>query len=165
MKNRRWLSIVMAMLLVVSLAACGGSNNAGNSGGSTAAPSGGNTASAGNKTETGKTETKTDTAQPAEPQGGDDAGAGAAFGTWEEILSRDYSKPITIEYAGVQLTEGVDFNHGSEYTSWWSDTFNVEWDATVLTFENWTQRMNTWINADDLPDWSVWNFNAGDAIN
>ena len=25
--------------------------------------------------------------------------------------------------------------------------------------------MNTWINADDLPDWSVWNFVPGDAAN
>ena len=25
--------------------------------------------------------------------------------------------------------------------------------------------MNTWINADDLPDWSVWNFVPGDGAN
>ena len=89
----------------------------------------------------------------------------ADYATADEILSRDFSEPIEISFAGVQVTDGLDYNHGNDYYSWWTDTFNVEWDVTSLTFENWAERMNTWINADDLPDWSVWNFNAGDAQN
>jgi len=85
--------------------------------------------------------------------------------TAEDILARDYSEPVTISFAGIQVTDGLDYNSGNDYYSWWSETFNVTWDITSLTYDNWTERMNTWINADDLPDWSVWNFNAGDAAN
>lgn len=91
--------------------------------------------------------------------------AGNTNVTAKDILSRDFSQPITISYAGVQCTDGFDYNHGNEYWDFWTKTFNVEWDVTSLTFENWAQRMNTWINADDIPDWCVWNFNAGDANN
>lgn len=83
----------------------------------------------------------------------------------EDILSRDFSEKITISYAGVQVVDGLDYNQGNEYYSWWTDTFNVEWDVTALTWANWAERLNIWINADDMPDWCVWNFNAGDAMN
>ena len=85
--------------------------------------------------------------------------------TAEDILAKDFSDKIKISFAGIQVTDGLDYNHGNDYYSWWTDTFNVEWDVTSLTFENWIERMNIWINADDLPDWSVWNFNPGDAAN
>ncbi len=85
--------------------------------------------------------------------------------TADSILERDFSEPIKISFAGIQVTDGLDYNHGNAYYDWWTNTFNVEWDITSLTFENWVQRMNTWLNADDIPDWCVWNFNAGDAVN
>ena len=85
--------------------------------------------------------------------------------TAETILARDYSEPVTISYAGVAVTEGFDYNHANEYWSWWSDTFNVEWEVTGLTWDNWNERMNTWFAADDLPDWSMWQFRAADAVN
>lgn len=82
----------------------------------------------------------------------------------EGILARDYSEKLDISYAGLYVEEGFDYNHGNEYNEWWTKTFNVEWEPTGLTFENQNERMNTWINAEDLPDWSVWDFNAADAI-
>ncbi len=82
----------------------------------------------------------------------------------EGILTRDFSQKEEITYAGVYVTEGFDYNHGNAYNEWWTETFNVEWEPTGMTFENWDERMNTWINAEDLPDWSIWQFNAGDAV-
>ena len=156
---KKVLALLLAAVMVMALASCGGGgSNSTEPAGTTAAPSKSESA----QTEPAKTEEAAKTEEGSSEEG---SGETAEFGTWQEIISRDYSKPLTIEYAGPQLTDGVDFNHGSEYTDWWSTTFNTEWDATVLTFENWTQRLNTWINADDLPDWSVWNFNAGDANN
>ncbi len=155
---KKVLALLLASVMIMALASCGGG------GSSSTEPAG--TTGAPSKSESNQTEpAKTEPAQTEEGSSENGSGETAEFGTWQEIISRDYSKKLTIEYAGPQLTDGVDFNHGSEYTDWWSTTFNTEWDATVLTFENWTQRLNTWINADDLPDWCVWNFNAGDANN
>ena len=91
--------------------------------------------------------------------------AGNSSVTAEEILARDFSKPVTISFAGVQVKDGLDYTSGNDYYKWWSDTFNVNYEITSLTFDVWVERMNTWINADDIPDWCVWNFSAGDAIN
>jgi len=85
--------------------------------------------------------------------------------TAEDILARDYSDPVTITFAGIQVKDGLDYNDGNDYYKWFSDTFNINYEITSLTFDVWTERLNTWINADDIPDWCVWNFSAGDAIN
>ena len=100
-----------------------------------------------------------------ETSGNEEAADSSSGGevTAEEILARDFSEKIDISFAGVQCDDTLDYNQGNEYYSWWTDTFNVEWDVTSLTFANWVERMNVWINADDLPDWSVWNFTPGDA--
>ncbi len=143
-KLTRLLSMVLCLALLFSLAACGGGSPAGND----------------DKVQSTEKESQKDKADV-----GTDAGAAGSDITAEEILARDFSEPVNVTFAGVQVTDGLDYNHGNEYYSWWTDTFNVEWDITSLTFDNWTERMNTWINADDLPDWSVWNFNAGDAQN
>ncbi len=156
---KKILALLLAAVMVMALASCG------SSGSSDTKPAG--TTSAPAQSEAEKTEpAKTEPAQTEEAQqSSEEAGSSAEYGSPEEILSRDFSKPFKIEYAGVQLQDGNDNNHGNAYDDWWSNTFNVEWDATSLTFENWTQRMNTWLNADDIPEWCVWNFNAGDAIN
>ncbi len=162
-REMRWLSMILAAVMVLSLAACGGSagttdTNTGKTSTTTSTPKADAPAA---------TDEKKDDAAASTPAATDDSAAAPAadYATAEEILSRDFSTPYTIEYAGVQLQDGNDNNHGNAYDEWWSSTFNVEWDATSLTFENWAQRMNTWLNADDIPEWCVWNFNAGDAIN
>ena len=137
---KKILALLLAAAMLMALASCGsgGSNNTTEPAGTTAAPS---------KSESNQTEpAKTEEAQ----QSSEEAGPAAEYGSYEEILSRDFSTPYKIEYAGVQLQDGNDNNHGNAYDDWWSNTFNVEWDATSLTFENWTQRMNTWLNADDM---------------
>lgn len=111
------------------------------------------------------TSSKSTSSAPAETKTETGVLAAKTEVTAEDILARDYSEPIKISFAGVQVTDGLDYTNGNDYYKWWSETFNVEWEITSLTFENWAERMNIWINADDLPDWSVWNFNAGDGAN
>lgn len=156
-----------AILVMGTLAGCGGSGSA------TSAPA----ESAPAETAEAPAENTEEAAAPAESTAKEvslvnegvktESGVTAAQTdiTAESILERDFSEPIKISFAGIQVTDGLDYNHGNAYYDWWTSTFNVEWDITSLTFENWVQRMNTWLNADDIPDWCVWNFNAGDAVN
>lgn len=107
--------------------------------------------------------TAEETTGSEEAADGSENGSAGGEVTADDILARDFSEKIDISFAGVQCDDTLDYNQGNDYYSWWTDTFNVEWDVTSLTFENWVERMNVWINADDLPDWSVWNFTPGDA--
>lgn len=158
MQKNKWFQKMLAIMLVLTLSvgliACGTPKE------DTASKDTGKTET----TDSGKKEDKVDTT-PADTKTESGVLAGNTDVTAEDILARDYSEKIKISFAGIQVTDGLDYNAGSDYYSWWTDTFNVEWDVTSLTFENWVERMNIWINADDLPDWSVWNFNPGDAAN
>ena len=152
MKSRKLLAMLMAASIVASLASCSTSEE-------TSTPS-----DSGSESTTSESST-TSSSTPATTKTDSGVLAATTDVTAEDILARDYSEPVTISFAGIQCTDGLDYNHGSEYYEWWTETFNVTWDVTSLTFENWVERMNTWINADDLPDWSVWNFVPGDAAN
>lgn len=155
MKTRKLLAMLMVASIAASFASCGNS-----SGNDTSTASKENTSSS-------SSSEKSDSSSSTPASTKTDSGVLAATTdvTAEDILARDYSEPIKISFAGVQVNDALDYNHGNDYYEWWTDTFNIEWDITSLTWDNWTERMNTWINADDLPDWSVWNFNAGDAAN
>ncbi len=154
MKTRKLLAMLMVASIAASFASCG------NSGSDTSTASKDNTSSA---SDSSKSESSS--SEPASTKTESGVLAASTDITAEDILARDYSEPIKISFAGIQVNDALDYNHGNDYYEWWTDTFNVEWDITSLTFDNWVERMNTWINADDLPDWSVWNFNAGDAAN
>ena len=143
MKTRKLFAMLLAASLIASLASCGNSGDTSSTGSS---DSDSQTSSSASDSSTAESSTPASTKT--------DSGVLAATTdiTAEDILARDYSEPVTISFAGIQVTDGLDYNHGNEYYEWWTDTFNVEWDVTSLTFDNWVERLNTWINADDLPD-------------
>ena len=153
MKSRKLFALLMAAMMAASLASCNSSEE-------TSEP-----AEDSSSASTSESSTSAESSTPASTKTDSGVLAATTDVTAEDILARDYSEPVTISFAGIQCTDGLDYNHGSEYYEWWTETFNVTWDVTSLTFENWVERMNTWINADDLPDWSVWNFVPGDAAN
>ena len=152
MKSRKLFALLMAAMMAASLASCNSSEEA-----SEPAENSGST--------TSENSTSAESSTPASTKTDSGVLAATTDVTAEDILARDYSEPVTISFAGIQCTDGLDYTHGNEYYEWWSETFNVTWDVTSLTFDNWVERMNTWINADDLPDWSVWNFTPGDGAN
>lgn len=151
MKSRKLLAMLLAASMVASFASCNASEETTTSSEDTASNS--------------SSETSTTSTEPAKTSTDSGVLAATTGVTAEDILARDYSEPITISFAGIQCTDGFDYTHGNEYYDWWSDTFNIEWDVISLSFDTWVERLNTWINADDLPDWSVWNFTPGDAAN
>lgn len=154
-KLRQSLAALLALMLVASLAACGGKKDDSTSG------SGG----AGNAESSVAESSAAESSAPADTKTNSGVLAATTGVTAADILARDYSKQLDISFAGIQVQDGLDYNEGNEYYSWWTKAFNIKWDVTSLTWANWVERLNTWINADDLPDWSVWNFNAGDAAN
>ena len=78
---------------------------------------------------------------------------------------KDYSEKMVISLASIQIMDGMDYNYGDDWVKKWTSEFNVEWEITSLTWENWAERLRTWINAQDMPDWCVWNYAHGEAVN
>ena len=78
---------------------------------------------------------------------------------------KDYSEKMVISWAGIQIDDTKDYNYGDELTRHFTEKFNIEWDITSLTFENWAERLRIWINSDDMPDMAVWNYLHGEAAN
>jgi putative aldouronate transport system substrate-binding protein len=153
MSIRKIMALVLALAMTLTMAACS---------------SGSATSTAGDSTASSKTnDAAVSAAQQSAASTATSTGvlAGNTSVTASDILSRDYSKKVTISFAGVQCTDGLDYNEGNDYYKWWTEHFNVEWDVTPVTWDTWAEKMNTWINADDMPDWCVWNFNAGDGKN
>ena len=158
------LALLLSFVLVLSLAACGGSDK----------PAEDNKPAAEQeKTEDAKADEEAEAEEEPAPEANQEAAGNAESGvvaadtnvTAEDILARDFSEHMDISFAGVQVRDALNYNDDNDYYKMWSERFNITYDVTSLSFESWVERLNTWINADDLPDWSVWNFNAGDAIN
>lgn len=111
------------------------------------------------------------TESAAEPSRGsaEESSAGAEFTPIESesewFEGRDFSEPQTISLASIQIVDGKDYNNNDAFVKWWADTFNIQWEITSLTFENWAERLRIWINSDDMPDMCVWNYNQGKAQN
>ena len=159
---KKILALLLALVLVMGLMACGSDEK----------PADNKPAATDEKQEDAKADEE-EAAEPAEPETQGEAAGNADSGVVaadtdvkaEDILARDFSEHMDISFAGVQVRDALNYNDDNDYYKMWSERFNITYDVTSLPFESWVERLNTWINADDLPDWSVWNFNAGDAIN
>ncbi|MDL2233926.1 ABC transporter substrate-binding protein [Ruminococcaceae bacterium OttesenSCG-928-L11] len=134
--SKRILSLAMCTALIASLAACGGSTGTTSS---TAGSTGGSSTAASSTAPAGSE------AQPA--------------------AEKDYSKKQVITLASVQIKDGADYTYGDDFVTWWAEKYNIEWDITSLTWDNWAERLRIWINSDDMPDMGVWNYLHGEAAN
>jgi putative aldouronate transport system substrate-binding protein len=84
---------------------------------------------------------------------------------WNDwFQGRDFSEHFDIEFASVQVDSNRDYNAGDEWVKRWTDTFNVSWDLTPLTWDNWSERLRIWINSNDAPEMFVLNYNHGEAV-
>lgn len=77
---------------------------------------------------------------------------------------KNYDEKMTITLATIQIQEGKDYTYGDDFTNYWAEKYNIEWDITSLTWENWAERLRVWINSDDMPDMAVWNYLHGEAV-
>ncbi|MDR2103144.1 MAG: extracellular solute-binding protein [Treponema sp.] len=94
---------------------------------------------------------------------GSTAAANKGWTPWFE--GRDFSKHYDIDFASVQVDANRDYNKGDEWVKRWTDTFNITWNLTPLTWDNWNERLRIWINSGDAPDMFVLNYNHGEAVN
>lgn len=93
--------------------------------------------------------------------GGADAAASGGEG-W--FAGRDFSKHFDIEFADVMIDASRDYNNGDDFVKQWTQTFNITYNLTPLTFENWAERLRVWINSGDAPEMFAWNYIHGEAI-
>ncbi|WP_322170630.1 ABC transporter substrate-binding protein [Acutalibacter caecimuris] len=146
--SKKVLALLLCLALVLSLAACGGGNES-----STGSSQASSSSAASSSSDAGDSEASTP----------DETAAGGEEGDW--FAGRDFSEKMTINLATVQLDDAKNYNDCDEFVKWWSEKFNIEWDLTSLTFENWAERLRIWINSDDMPEMAVWNYVHGEAVN
>jgi putative aldouronate transport system substrate-binding protein len=93
--------------------------------------------------------------------GGATSGSGSSEG-W--FAGRDFGEHFDIEFADVMIDASRDYNNGDEFVKQWTSKFNIAYNLTPLTFENWAERLRVWINSGDAPDMFAWDYTHGEAI-
>jgi putative aldouronate transport system substrate-binding protein len=94
----------------------------------------------------------------AEPR----AAVNPGWNAW--FQGRDFSEHFDIEFASIQVDSNRDYNEGDAFVKRWTSTFNVRWELTPLTWDNWNERLRIWINSGDAPEMFVLNYNHGEAV-
>ncbi|GHV67243.1 hypothetical protein AGMMS49928_03850 [Spirochaetia bacterium] len=100
--------------------------------------------------------------------GGDKGGGSRASGAGEGwFAGRNFSKHLDIEFAspGPGIDEGKDYNNGDDWVKKWTRNFNITFNITPFTWENWAERLRIWINSGDAPEMFVYDYNHGEAQN
>ena len=80
------------------------------------------------------------------------------------FAGRNFSEHIDIEFADVMIDASRDYNSGDDFVKQWTDKFNITYNLTPLTFENWAERLRVWINSGDAPEMFAWNYIHGEAV-
>jgi putative aldouronate transport system substrate-binding protein len=81
------------------------------------------------------------------------------------FAGRNFSEHLNIDHADVYVDESLDFNNGDVWVKQWTSDFNVTMNIIALTGDTWRDRLRIWINSDDAPDVSNWDYNHGEAVN
>lgn len=113
---RRVISGLCAMVMVLTMSACGGG-------------------------------TSTEQTQPAGTSGG----------------SGEYGQTRNISIAVLDNVTNEEWKN--DFHQFFMDKFNIEWDYNYVEWGSWDEKLRVWINSDDLPDVSIWNYNYTDFSN
>ncbi len=72
---------------------------------------------------------------------------------------------VTITYTCPQVVAGFDYNapNGDGYSRWILDKFNIDFQGTNVSWNDWNSQLITWINAKDMTDVAIYNFGTGTA--
>ncbi|MEG1752335.1 MAG: extracellular solute-binding protein [Christensenella sp.] len=60
------------------------------------------------------------------------------------------------------LDNVTDEEWKNDYHNFFKEKFNIEWDYNYVEWDSWDEKLRVWINSDDLPDVSIWNYNYTD---
>lgn len=142
---KKVLSAALILTMILSLAACGKAETK-------------ETGEETKVTEGAKTnETVATQAPESEPDDGDTA----------EVTTPaepDYSEHMTFSIASVQVNESTDYN-GDDFTKWWCEKYNFDWDVISVSLDNWGEKVRTWISSEDLPDITIFDYRHGEMMN
>ena len=75
----------------------------------------------------------------------------------------DYSETRTISLA--VLDNVTDEQWENDFHKFFKEKFNIAWDYNYVEWGSWDEKLRVWINSDDLPDVSIWNYNYTDFEN
>ncbi len=142
-RSKKSICLAIAVLMLLSITGCG---SGGKKESKDNAPSNSITSEPSDTSQSGDTSSPQDTAQPA----------------GEEPAVKELEH-VTINYASVQGIDGFDYTKGDGLAKYYSEKFNYTLNVTALTWSNWNERVRIWINAGDMPDVVVYNYNNSDA--
>jgi len=89
---------------------------------------------------------------------------GSSSGSSDSGQSKDYSEHYVFTIASVQVNEAVDYN-GDEFSKWWQEQFNFEWNVIAMNFDNWHEKVRIWISSGDMPDITIFDYKHGEMMN
>ncbi|MFV0518748.1 MAG: extracellular solute-binding protein [Lachnospirales bacterium] len=78
-----------------------------------------------------------------------------------ENLSGNYDEQLSISLA--VLDNVTDEQWENDFHKYFEDKFNIDWDYNYVEWGSWAEKLRVWINANDLPDVSIWDYNYTDA--
>ena len=72
---------------------------------------------------------------------------------------------VTITYTCPQVVAGYDYNapNGDGYSNWILDKFNIDFQGTNVSWNDWMNNLVTWIYAQDMTDVAIYNFSENTA--
>lgn len=74
--------------------------------------------------------------------------------------SGNYDEQLTISLA--VLDSVTDEQLENDFHRYFEDKFNIDWDMNYVEWGSWAEKLRVWINAGDLPDVSIWDYNYTD---
>lgn len=77
---------------------------------------------------------------------------------------KNYDEHMVISFALVGQNEGTDYN-GDDLAKTFMEKFNFEFESINLSWDNWAEKSNIWINSNDLPDMLQWDFKYSEYVN
>jgi putative aldouronate transport system substrate-binding protein len=70
-----------------------------------------------------------------------------------------------VEISIAVLDNVADNEWSNAYHQYFMKKFNVKWDYNYVEWGSWQEKLRIWINAGDLPDISIWDYNYSDVVN
>ena len=72
---------------------------------------------------------------------------------------------VTITYTCPQVVAGYDYNapNGDGYSNWILGKFNIDFQGTNVSWNDWMNNLVTWIYAQDMTDVAIYNFSENTA--
>lgn len=73
-----------------------------------------------------------------------------------------YDKHVTFTTSTIETGSATSYSDDAVYR-YFADMFNIDYEVSPVTWDNWEEKTRIWINGGTMPDVTFWNFkNYGD---